>query len=110
MADLTQSIQSIMGATEIRRRLSYLFQTVCPMSIYGIIPPYRKTYLIYEILRDLPWRTHAVARLPAVLSLATERSDMWRRFKSPTRVHAIYRKNAAAAARPRRRILSQTDA
>ena len=62
---------------------------------YGIIPAYRKTHLIHEILRDLTWHALAVARLPAVLSLATEHNDPWRRFKTPTRVHAIYGKNLA---------------
>ena len=62
------------------------------MKAYGIAPAYRKTHLVYEILHDLAQHAHAIARLPAVLSLAAEQSDLWSRFKSPTRAHAVYRK------------------
>jgi hypothetical protein len=62
------------------------------LKAYGIAPAYRKTHLIYEILRDLTRHAQAVARLPAVLSLAAEQSDLWSQFKSPTRIHAVYRK------------------
>jgi RimJ/RimL family protein N-acetyltransferase len=59
------------------------------MKAYGIAPAYRGTHLVYEILRQLTWQAHAIERLPAILSLATERSDLWSRFKSPARTHAI---------------------
>jgi hypothetical protein len=63
------------------------------MKAYGVVPGHRKTHLVYEVLRDLTSQARAVARLPAVLSLATEQSDLWRRFKAPTRMHAVYGKD-----------------
>jgi hypothetical protein len=59
---------------------------------YGIVPSHRKTHVFYEIMRDLTWHAYALARLPALVSLAVERTDGWGKFKSPTRVHAVYGK------------------